>query len=201
MHSGIKFVLDRNASLAVVAIVWLSLCSTGLSQTVTVDPTAAMRFSPPVEKNVLVQYATPAGWHRWNEGGGFFPNRDKDYPVIVLQVGCHVESEEQARYNANRPEWMEDPKYTFAFETLRESSPIRSIKKVGSFSGKPNGKLKLWRLHADSYDMYVVLIVDGHVNVEVNLRCDDRKLLQQCLKVLKEEARSVRIIRQAGIGA
>jgi len=77
--------LSETRHCLLVAILWLALHSTGLSQTITVDPTAGMKFSPPLEKNVLVQYATPAGWHRWNEGGGFSPNRDKDYPVIVLR--------------------------------------------------------------------------------------------------------------------
>ena len=101
-------------------------------------------------------------------------------------------------YTKDRLEFYKNPRSSVAFESLRESDTIKSIKKIESFDAKPNGMLKLWHLHADSYDMYVVLIVEGHVIVEVNLRCDDHALIKPYLKVLKEEARSVRIIRHAG---
>src|SRR5215469_4636380 len=101
-------------------------------------------------------------------------------------------------YTKNQPNLFKDPKRSEAFESLRESDTIKSIKKIGSFDGKPNGLLNLWRLHANSYDMYVALIVDGHVIVEVNLRCDDHALVKPYLEVLKDEARSVRIIRNGG---
>ena len=153
---------------------------------------------PPAERNVLVQYATQLGWHRRDEGPAFVPDRTKDVPIIELQVLPRVDSQEVASYKTVHPEWTPSPKYTFAFESLRESSPIKSIKKVGSFDGKQNGRLNLWHLDGDSYDVYVVLIVDGHVSVELSLRCDDPKLLKRYLSVLKDEARSVHILRHNG---
>jgi hypothetical protein len=169
--------------------------SIGFSQTITVTPSAGGRFSSPVETNVLVQYATPPGWHRLGDRFGFVPDASKDVPIVELQVLARVDSTELAQYKKGHPEWTPSPKYTFAYESLRESSHIKSIEKVASFDGGQNGRLNLWHLDGDSYDVYIILIVDDHVTVELNLRCDDPKVVKQYLKVLKEEARSIQIIR------
>jgi hypothetical protein len=147
--------------------------------------------------NVLVQYAPPPGWRRRSERPVFVPDESKDIPRIELQVLARIDSKEIAMYKKAHPEWIPSPKYTFAFESLRESSPIRSIEKVGSFDGEKTGQLNLWQVHGDAYDVYIVLISEGHITVELSLRCDDKNLLKRYLVVLKDTARSVQIIRPA----
>jgi hypothetical protein len=67
-----------------------------------------------------------------------------------------------------------------------------------SFDGKQNGRLTLWRVHGDMYDLDITEVISGKVWVDLSLRCDDPKLLKQYLELLKEKACSVRIIRYAG---
>jgi hypothetical protein len=78
---------------------------------------------------------------------------------------------------------------------MRAACDIRALKKIDVFDGKRNGRLTLWQVNCEMYDLYITKVISGNVWVDASLRCDDHELLERNLRVLREEARSVRIIR------
>ncbi len=156
----------------------------------------------PIETGVTVRVAQPEGWVTVPIGDGTYqgpsclavysPKPEPASSVIELEIVTNIRPKTQDKELPS----PEDPVGTRVVGNMRPAGRIRSVRKIGSFDGKQNGRLVLWLVHGDQYDVYITKVISGNAWVDLSLRCDDPKLLKQYLGVLKEEARSVQIIRR-----
>ncbi|MGH8094088.1 MAG: hypothetical protein ACREIF_11545 [Chthoniobacterales bacterium] len=182
----------------IALFVLVSMC---YSSTLPLVPSVVFNGAP-LETDVRVQITEPDGWVKVPPIGNpdfrgpysvvvYSPRPEPSFPVIELEITANVKP--KVPFKNQLP--PQDPKGTIAVGNMETAAPISSIKRVEYFDGKHNGRLALWRAHNRQYDVYVTIVVSGNVWVDLCLRCDDPKLLKTYLKLLKDEARSVRITR------
>ncbi len=187
--------------LAIASLFLFLTHSSICAEEFTLSP-AVGRGPYPVEQDVSVRLTTPRGWHR--EPGSWESDKyitfspiinTNERPIVELTVSPFLEGNVSIQGTEFHQDPRKDPRNSECAVHLRQAANITKVKKVESFDGGENGKLSVWRLHTIACDVYVVLIVKGHVEVDICLRCEDASRLKPYLADLKQVARSVRILK------
>ena len=179
-----------------------------LSQTLTVPlkgPAPDIAPLGEAEKGAYLEVQTPNGWHLYGTQDGlpanypqlptFLPNGRSKKLLLNQPIELSFDGGVEVLDDIKSESFRKNPRNGEAATHYGPGTgQTFTVRKIETFDGKQNGKLTLWRLRK-SYDTYDVIMTSGPCWAELWLRCDDSKLLKQCLNVLKGEARTLRIVR------
>jgi hypothetical protein len=88
-----------------------------------------------------------------------------------------------------------EPKKSYLVNAIvKQNGEITELKKIGSFDAGKKGRLSVWVIRSEAYDYLLVLIAQGHTEIDIYLSGPEAAELKQSIRSLKEVARSVRIV-------